>query len=86
MPVSSASAHEIPTDVVIQTLLKPDDNKLEFLVRVPLEAMRDVNFPESGPGYLVISEADETLGMLLKSGSPRRLRCTKTTAALKNGQ
>lgn len=61
MPVSSASAHEIPTDVVIQTLLKPYDNKLEFLVRVPLEAMRDVNFPESGPGYLVISEADETI-------------------------
>ena len=23
--------------------------------------MRDVNFPESGPGYLVISEADETI-------------------------
>ena len=31
------------------------------MVRVPLDAMRDVNFPESGPGYLVISEADQTL-------------------------
>jgi hypothetical protein len=54
-------AHEIPTDVVIQTLLKPEGKQLEFLVRVPLQAMRDINFPESGPGYLVISEADKTI-------------------------
>jgi len=56
-----AVAHEIPTDVVIQTILKPDGRQLDFLVRVPLVAMRDVNFPESGPGYLVISDADETI-------------------------
>ncbi len=54
-------AHEIPTDVVIQTILKPGSEGLEFLVRVPLEAMRDVNFPQSGPGYLVISQADQTI-------------------------
>lgn len=60
-PLSLASAHEIPTDVVIQSVLKPEGKQLNFLVRVPLEAMRDVNFPESGPGYLVISEADETI-------------------------
>lgn len=56
-----ADAHEVPTDVVIQTILKPSGNSMDFLVRVPLEAMRDVNFPQTGPGYLVISEADETL-------------------------
>jgi hypothetical protein len=55
------TAHEIPTDVVIQTILKPGPEGIDFLVRVPLEAMRDVNFPQSGPGYLVISEADETI-------------------------
>lgn len=54
-------AHEVPTDVVIQTILKPQADAIDFLVRVPLEAMRDVNFPQSGPGYLVISEADETI-------------------------
>lgn len=57
----AARAHEIPTDVVIQSILKPQAQHLEFLVRVPLAAMRDVNFPESGPGYLVISAADETI-------------------------
>lgn len=55
------AGHEIPTDVVVQTMLKPGPQGLDFLVRVPLEAMRDVNFPQSGPGYLVISEADETI-------------------------
>ena len=58
---SLASAHEVPTEVVIQSMLKPQGNELQFLVRVPLEAMRDVTFPETGPGYLVISEADETI-------------------------
>ena len=60
-PQKSSVAHEIPTDVVIQTILKADGNDLNFLVRVPLEAMRDVNFPQIGPGYLVISGADETI-------------------------
>lgn len=60
-PNAPLHGHEIPTDVVIQTIVKPQGQQLEFLVRAPLEAMRDVNFPESGPGYLVISEADETI-------------------------
>ncbi len=56
-----AVAHEVPTDVVIQTILKPDADGINFLVRVPLAAMRDVNFPRFGPGYLLISEADEAI-------------------------
>jgi len=58
---NQAQAHEIPTDIVIHTILKPDGDQLNFIVRVPLEAMRDVNFPEVGPGYLVISRADKTI-------------------------
>lgn len=54
-------AHEVPTDVVIQTMLKPEPGELKFMVRVPLEAMRDVVFPQTGPGYLVISESDQLL-------------------------
>ena len=61
LTVIRAEAHEVPTDVVIQTIIKPEAKELNFLVRVPLEAMRDVNFPQSGPGYLVISEAEETI-------------------------
>src|ERR1051325_997264 len=40
-----AVAHEIPADVTIQAFLKPDGPRVQLLVRVPLEAMRDLNVP-----------------------------------------
>lgn len=55
------AAHEIPTNVVVQAYVKPEGNALNLLVRVPLEAMRDVDFPVRGPGYLDVAAADETL-------------------------
>ena len=33
-------------------MIKPSGDTLHLLVRVPLKAMRDVDFPERGPGYL----------------------------------
>ena len=47
-----ASAHDIPNDVTVQAFLKPSGDKLDFLVRVPLKSIRDVNFPETANGYL----------------------------------
>src|SRR5215469_10826105 len=49
---SGSSAHEIPNDVTIQAFLKPQGQTLRLLVRVPLTAMRDINFPEISGGYL----------------------------------
>jgi len=54
-------AHEVPSDVIVRSFLKAEDQRLELLVRVPLESIRDLVFPTWGPGYLKISEADETL-------------------------
>ena len=54
-------AHDIPTDVLVQMLVKPDGQTLRLLVRVPLFAMQDVRFPQVGPGYLNIAEADSEL-------------------------
>ena len=36
----------------MQAFLKPEGQRLRLLVRVPLKAMRDVEFPQKGPGYL----------------------------------
>jgi hypothetical protein len=55
------SAHEIPSDVTVQAFVKPEGQRLLFLVRVPLLAMRDIDFPQLGPGYLNIAEADRSL-------------------------
>jgi len=45
-------AHDIPADITVQAFFKPNANHLHLLVRVPLKAMRDVEFPLRGPGYL----------------------------------
>jgi HupE/UreJ protein len=41
--------HDIPADVLVQMLVKPEGNRLRVLVRVPLGSMRDVNFPQRTP-------------------------------------
>ncbi|HKV05027.1 MAG TPA: HupE/UreJ family protein [Candidatus Acidoferrales bacterium] len=58
---SAAAAHDIPSDVAIQAFVKPAGQHLELLVRVPLNAMRDIDFPRRGPGYLDIARADSSL-------------------------
>ena len=48
----SGWAHEIPTEVVARMLARAEGETLQLLVRVPLSSMRDIEFPEFGPGYL----------------------------------
>jgi len=52
----SAPAHDIPSDVTVQAFVKPQGGQLHLLLRVPLKAMRDISFPERGPGYLDLSQ------------------------------
>ena len=58
---SDQAAHEIPADVTVQALVKPDGTRLRVLVRVPLEALQDFNFPTRGPGYLDVRAANAML-------------------------
>ena len=55
------SAHEIPNDVLVRAFVKPAGARLQLLVRVPLRALRDVEFPQRGPGYLDLTRADAVL-------------------------
>jgi len=54
-------AHDIPGDVRIIAYLKPANDRLQLLVRVPLAAMRETEFPVRGPGYLDLRRADAAL-------------------------
>src|SRR5262245_43150988 len=56
-----ASAHDIPNDVTVQVFVKPEGERLRLLVRAPLRACRDVDFPKRGPGYLDLERADDSL-------------------------
>ena len=58
---SSPSAHEIPARVTVLAFVKPEGQRLQLIVRVPLEAMRDVVFPLRGPGYLEIDRVEPLL-------------------------
>jgi hypothetical protein len=54
-------AHDIPSDVTVQAFLKPVGGRMLLLIRVPLKAMRDIDFPQSGPGYLDLDRVDPFL-------------------------
>ncbi len=56
-----AFAHDIPNDVKVQMYVKPAGDRLQLLVRVPLSAMREVDVPRRGPGYLDLARADAAL-------------------------
>jgi HupE/UreJ protein len=61
----AAYGHDIPADVTVQALLKPDGQRLRLLVRVPLQAMRDMDYPKppgaTNPDLLDLARADATL-------------------------
>jgi hypothetical protein len=54
-------AHEVPSDVTVRMLVRPEGQRLKLLVRAPLEAMQDITFPVIGPGYLDVPRADSQL-------------------------
>lgn len=60
-------AHDIPTDVTIQAFVKPEGQRLRLLMRIPLGAIVDVDYPRFGPGYLDLARADEALRDASKS-------------------
>ncbi|HKQ96600.1 MAG TPA: HupE/UreJ family protein [Candidatus Polarisedimenticolia bacterium] len=55
------SAHDIPVSVVVHAFVRPQGERLRLLVRAPLGAMRDVEFPVRGDGLLDLPRADQSL-------------------------
>ena len=56
-----AWAHDIPNDVTVRGFIKPSGGRLNVLLRVPLQAMRDVDFPSRGAGYLDLARTAHLL-------------------------
>src|SRR5262245_17360377 len=61
-----AAAHEIPNDVKINAFFKPAGERAYLLLRVPLAAMVEVEYPTRGPGYLDLARADGALRGAIK--------------------
>jgi hypothetical protein len=58
---SLAAAHDVPADVTVQAFLKPEGTRLHLLVRAPLAALRDIDYPTRGPGYLDLARVEPSL-------------------------
>jgi hypothetical protein len=56
-----ALAHEIPSDVTVRVLVRPAGERVQVLVRAPLEAMQDITFPTVGAGFLDAANAEPRL-------------------------
>jgi hypothetical protein len=56
-----ATAHDIPNEIVLHGFVKPEGERLHFLVRVPLAMLLSMNLPKRGPGYLGLAAIDEKL-------------------------
>ncbi len=54
-------AHDIPDEIVLQTYVKPEQGRLQLLLRVPLLAIADANLPKDGTGYLAMPYIDPAL-------------------------
>ncbi len=55
------AAHDVPNQVTVLTFLKPEGNKLTFLVRAPMKSLRDIDVPLKPNGFLDLSRVDAPL-------------------------
>lgn len=47
-----AFSHDIPSSITLYLYIKPEAEKVNVLMRVPMEALSEIDFPKRGPGYL----------------------------------
>ena len=62
---ATPAAHDIPNDVTVQAFIKPDGQHLRLVMRVPLGAMRDMDYPKprgrTNADLLDLERADQSL-------------------------
>ena len=59
--VLPAQAHEIPVDAQVQVFLKQDEQQLTLLIRAPMSAMKEVEFPLIKDTYLNLEKIKPSL-------------------------
>ena len=54
-------AHDIPSDVTVQAFVKPQGQTLRVLMRLPLKAVMDVEFPHRERDFVDLARVDRSL-------------------------
>jgi len=58
---AGANGADLPPQVVLQGFVKPQDGRLELVVRVPLVMLASFALPKRGPGYLDLARIEDHL-------------------------
>jgi hypothetical protein len=61
VPAFPAAAHDIPNDVTVQAFVKPEGHVLKVLMRLPLKAVTDVEFPHRERDFVDLSRITPSL-------------------------
>ena len=61
LPATRLSAHDIPRDVTVQAFAKPEGQTFKLLVRVPLKAIMDIEFPRKERDFMDLERIDQSL-------------------------
>ena len=56
-----AGAHDIPNEIILHGFVKPEGDRLHFIIRVPLIMLASMNLPKRGPGYLDLARIHDPL-------------------------
>ena len=60
-PRALANGADLPPEVLLQGYLKPENDRLHLLLRVPLVLLASFELPKRGPGYLDLAHVDDRL-------------------------
>ena len=60
-PSVPAFAHDIPIDVTVQAYLKPEGHTLHVLMRLPLKAVQDIEYPHRERDFVDLAQIDRSL-------------------------
>lgn len=58
-PLQQARAHDVPAEFRAHIFVKPDNDRMQMLVRLPLSLLLNIDLPKKGPGYIDLAQADE---------------------------
>ncbi|MDE2474581.1 MAG: HupE/UreJ family protein, partial [Alphaproteobacteria bacterium] len=61
LPIAPAAAHDIPNDVTVQAFVKPEGHVLHILMRLPLKAVTDIEFPHRERDFVDLAKVDRSL-------------------------
>src|SRR5215470_14328815 len=61
VPAKRLSAHDIPRDVTVQAFAKPEGHSFKLLVRVPMKAIMDIEFPRKERDFMDLARIDQSL-------------------------